>query len=85
MNATYIVTSYVVIDDLLAIMNHTDDRRATLSLVHIGRGHDDGGAAPVQPGQHPPPFHRRPRAHPRRAIVKPKETTDHADSTDYSL
>lgn len=35
MNATYIVTSYVVIDDLLAIMNHTDDRRATLSSAEI--------------------------------------------------
>jgi len=31
MNATFIVTSYVVIDDLLHIINRTDDRRATIS------------------------------------------------------
>ena len=35
MNATYIVTSYVVIDDLLTIMNHTDDCRATFSSAEI--------------------------------------------------
>jgi len=35
MNATYIVTSYVVIDDLLKIMNHTDDSRATISSAEI--------------------------------------------------
>ena len=27
----------------------------------IGRGHDDGGAAPVQPGQHPPELPARHR------------------------
>ncbi|MBN1202495.1 MAG: IS982 family transposase [Anaerolineae bacterium] len=35
MNATYIVTSYVVIDDLLSIMNHTDASRATISSAEI--------------------------------------------------
>jgi IS5 family transposase len=35
MNATYIVTSYVVIDDLLNIMNHKDDCRTTISSAEI--------------------------------------------------
>ena len=35
MNATYIVTSYVVIDDLLPIINHADDSRATISSAEI--------------------------------------------------
>lgn len=35
MNATFIVTSYVVIDDLLPIINHTDDSRATISSAEI--------------------------------------------------
>jgi len=35
MNATFIVTSYVVIDDLLPIINRTDDSRATISSAEI--------------------------------------------------
>ena len=35
MNATYIVTSYVVIDDLLKVMNYSDDSRATISASEI--------------------------------------------------
>ena len=35
MNDTYIVTVYVMIDDLLAIMNHQDDSRARLSAAEI--------------------------------------------------
>ena len=35
MIATYIVTSYVVIDDLLPIINHTDDNQATISSAEI--------------------------------------------------
>jgi hypothetical protein len=35
MNATYIVTSYVVIDDVLEIMGHTDDCRTQVSSAEI--------------------------------------------------
>lgn len=35
MNATYIVTSYVVIDDVLEIMGHTDDGRTHVSSAEI--------------------------------------------------
>jgi hypothetical protein len=35
MNATYIVTSYVVIDDVLKMMGHTDDSRAHVSSAEI--------------------------------------------------
>lgn len=35
MNATYIVTSYVLLDDLLKIMGHQDDCRATMSSAEI--------------------------------------------------
>lgn len=35
MNASYIVTSYVIIDDLLDSLNHTDDSRAMVSSAEI--------------------------------------------------
>ena len=35
MNATYIVTSYVVIDDVLELIGHADDARARVSSVEI--------------------------------------------------
>jgi len=35
MNATYIVTSYVVLDDLLQLMGHTDDSRTTISGAEV--------------------------------------------------
>ena len=35
MNDTYIVTGYVLIDDLLKLMNHVDDRRASMSAAEI--------------------------------------------------
>jgi hypothetical protein len=35
MNATYIVTVYVVIDDVLKEIGHVDDRRATISSAEI--------------------------------------------------
>jgi len=35
MNATYIVTSYVVIDDILELIGHTDDARARVSSAEI--------------------------------------------------
>lgn len=35
MNATYIVTTYVIIDDLLRVMHYQDDRRAELSAAEI--------------------------------------------------
>lgn len=35
MNATYIVTSYVIIDDVLKVMGHTDDHRAHVSSAEI--------------------------------------------------
>ncbi len=35
MNATYIVTSYVVIDDVLKGIGHVDDSRATISSAEI--------------------------------------------------
>ncbi|MBN1450855.1 MAG: hypothetical protein JW963_07565 [Anaerolineales bacterium] len=35
MNATYIVTSYVVIDDLLKAMDHRDDSRTNISSAEI--------------------------------------------------
>jgi hypothetical protein len=35
MNDTYIVTVYVVIDDLLRVMNYQDDRRAEVSAAEI--------------------------------------------------
>ncbi len=35
MNATYIVTSYVVIDDVLELIGHTDDARARVSSAEI--------------------------------------------------
>jgi hypothetical protein len=35
MNATYIVTRYVVIDDVLKVMGHTDDSRATIGSAEI--------------------------------------------------
>jgi len=35
MNATYIVTCYVVIDDVLKVMVHMDDSRATISGAEI--------------------------------------------------
>ena len=35
MNATYIVTSYVVVDDVLKLMGHTDDCRTQVSSAEI--------------------------------------------------
>jgi hypothetical protein len=35
MNATYIVTSYVVIDDVLKAIGHTDDIRTHVSSAEI--------------------------------------------------
>ena len=35
MNDTYIVTGYVLIDDLLKLMDYVDDRRASMSAAEI--------------------------------------------------
>lgn len=35
MNDTYIVTAYVVLDDLLKVVQYEDDRRAQLSAAEI--------------------------------------------------
>ena len=35
MNATYIVTCYVVIDDVLDMMGHSDDSRTRVSSAEI--------------------------------------------------